>query len=323
MDKNVLIIINPRSGMMHANKYLTEIAEVFVRAGYMPTVLVTTQRGDGTVYAQKYGPDYDLIVGIGGDGTFNEVASGVVESGVRVPIGYIPAGSTNDFASSLGLAKDVILNAKSIVRGEKRPIDLGSFNGRTFSYVASFGAFTKASYATPQNIKNLLGHLAYILEGVKEVASLRPIHMRIEADGVVYEDNYLFGAITNSTSIAGILTLKKEYVDLSDGQFEMLLVRTPKDPIQLAELVHMATMQNFYESHVLDMITFINAKEFKIAGAGDVSWSLDGEFQEGAEEILIANRHSAIDMMLPKKDEEREAAMSRDVPMKLMGQIKL
>lgn len=298
MDKKVLIIMNPRSGTMRANRYLTEIAELFVRNGYMPTVLITTKQGDGTVYAKKYAPEYDLVVAIGGDGTFNEVASGVVECGVRVPLGYIPAGSTNDFANSLELSKDVIQNAKNILSGEVRAIDLGSFNGRTFSYIASFGAFTRASYATPQSIKNILGHAAYVLAGVKEVANLKPIHMAIEADGQLYEGDYLLGAISNSTSVAGLLTIKREYVDMSDGMFELLLIKTPKDPLELAELVHMLGLQNFYDTN---MITFLNAKEFHIKSGSDVSWTLDGEYQEGLEEIHIRNMEGAIDMVLPKK----------------------
>ena len=298
MDKRVLIIMNPRSGTMRANKYLAEIAELFVRNGYMPTVLVTTKQGDGTEYARKYAGDFDLLTAIGGDGTFNEVAAGVVQSGVRVPLGYIPAGSTNDFANSLELSRDVIINAKSILSGELRPIDLGSFNGRTFSYIASFGAFTKASYATPQSIKNLLGHAAYVLAGVKEVANLKPIHMAIEADGTLYEGDYLLGAISNSTSVAGLLTIRREYVDLSDGMFEMLLIKAPKDPLELAELLLMLQQQNFYQTN---MITFVNAREFHIRASSDVSWTLDGEYQEGAEEIHIRNLEGAIDLMLPVK----------------------
>ncbi len=300
MDKKVLIIMNPRSGTMRANRYLTEIAELFVRNGYMPTVLITTKQGDGTVYAKKYAPEYDLVVAIGGDGTFNEVASGVLESGVRTPVGYIPAGSTNDFASSLGMGKDVILNAKNIVNGEARAIDIGCFNGRFFSYVASFGAFTKASYSTPQSIKNTLGHLAYILEGAREVTQLRPIHMEIEADGQLYEGDYLLGAFTNATTIGGILNIRKEYVDMSDGMFEMLLVKTPKDPIELADLIHHLSLQDYYDSN---MFIFVNAKRFKIKSPTRVDWSLDGEQQDGAEEIVIENIHGAIDMVLPKKAE--------------------
>lgn len=303
MDKKLLIIMNPRSGTMRANKHLTEIVEVFVEQGYLPTTLVTTKQGDGTEYVKEYGAGQDLILCIGGDGTFNEVASGIVESGLRIPVGYIPAGSTNDFASSLGLSRDVILNAKGIAHGEKKSIDLGSFNGRPFSYIASFGAFTKASYATPQSIKNSLGHLAYILEGVKEgltaLTSLKPIRMSIEADGVLYEGDYLLGAVSNSTSIAGILTLKREYVDMSDGLFELLLIQMPKDLLELTELLHMISLQNFYESN---LITFVNAKEFHIKADKDLSWTLDGEYQEGAEDIVIRNMHHAIDLVMKKKE---------------------
>lgn len=295
--------MNPRSGTMRANRYLTEIVELLVKNGYMPTVLMTTKQGDGTDYAKMYASGYDLVIAIGGDGTFNEVAAGVTASGCRVPLGYIPAGSTNDFANSLELSKDVFQNAKYIVNGEKRSIDLGSFNGRTFSYIASFGAFTRASYATPQSIKNTLGHAAYVLEGVKEVANLRPIHMAIEADGQLYEGDYLLGAISNSTSVAGLLTIKREYVDLSDGMFELLLIKTPKDPLELAELVHMLTLQNFYDTN---MITFVNAREFRIRAPKDVSWTLDGEYQEGSEEILIKNMKGAIDMILPRPSSPAE-----------------
>ena len=302
MDKKVLVIINPRSGTMRANKYLIDITEQFVLEGYMPTVLVTTKRGDGTDYARDYAKDYDMIACIGGDGTFNEVISGMMDSGVRIPIGYIPAGSTNDFATSLGLSKDVIQAAKDITDGEAKSFDIGSFNGRKFSYVASFGAFTKASYATPQSVKNMLGHLAYILEGVKEgistLASLKRIPMAIEADGALYEGEYLFGAISNSTSIAGILTLKKEYVDMSDGLFELLLIKAPRDLLELTEIVHMLTTQNF-ES---DMVTFISAKDFKIKADKDISWTLDGEYQEGCKEIEVENLHDAIDIIINGED---------------------
>jgi YegS/Rv2252/BmrU family lipid kinase len=240
------------------------------------------------------------VVCCGGDGTFNEMAAGVVESGVRVPLGYIPAGSTNDFASSLDLSTDVILNAKGILSGRRQAIDLGSFNGRTFSYIASFGAFTKASYATPQSVKNILGHTAYVLAGVKEVANLKPIHMAIEADGILYEGDYLLGAISNCTSVAGVLTIRSEYVDLNDGMFELLLIKAPKDPLEMAELLLMLQQQNFYDTN---MITFVNAREFHIRAGSDVDWTLDGEFQEGAEEIVIRNLEGAIDMVLPEKRE--------------------
>ena len=294
MKKKALIIMNPCSGTKRANKYLTDIVETFTVNDYICTVLTTTKRGDGTLYAEKYAGKTDLITCIGGDGTFNEVVSGLLPSGRKVPIGYITAGSTHDFEYSLHLSKNIVKAARDIVQGNPVAFDIGSFNGRGFSYVASFGAFTKASYATPQNVKNALGHLAYILEGINTISSIRAEHMVIEADGMSYEDDYIFGAISNSTSIAGILTLKPELVDMSDGLFEMLLIKAPRDLIELAEIVHMLTTQN-YES---DMLTFVNASEFLIHASAETSWTLDGEYQEGCEEIKVENLHHAINLMM-------------------------
>jgi len=165
--------------------------------------------------------------------------------------------------------------------------------------VASFGAFTQTSYATPQNIKNALGHLAYILEGVTSITSIKKEHISVEADGQIYEDDYIFGAVSNSTSLAGIITIKSEYVDMNDGFFELLLIKSPKNIIELTKIVNALTTQN-YES---DMLTFINAREFKIRASSDVPWSLDGEYQQGSEEIHIENLHNAIEIFIGKNGE--------------------
>lgn len=297
MDKKALIIINPCSGTKRANKYLTDIVNIFTIEGYACTVLTTTKSGDGTDYVIDYGTDMDLIVAIGGDGTFNEVVAGVLKSGRKTTIGYIPAGSTNDFANSLKLSKNIVRAAKDIACGIPTAFDIGSFNGRNFSYVASFGAFTEASYGTPQNIKNALGHLAYILEGIKSISSIRKEHMVIEADGEIYEGDFIFGAISNATSLAGILTLNPEYVDMSDGKFELLLVKAPKDIIDLTEIVYMLSSQD-YNSNIL---TFINCSNFKIKADSNTPWSLDGEYQAGYSEIEIKNMHHAINLMMPPK----------------------
>ena len=265
----------------------------------MTTILTTTERGDGTVYASRYAGEFDLITCIGGDGTFNEVVAGLLDSGERVPVGYIPAGSTNDFANSLKLSTNILKATEDIVKGRLKTLDIGSFNGRKFSYVASFGAFTQTSYSTPQSVKNMLGHLAYILEGATSLTSIKPQHLKIEANGMPYEDDYIFGAISNSTSLAGILTLDPQYVDMNDGLFELLLVRSPKNPIELAEIVYMLTTQN-YESN---KITFVNADSFTIYADENMDWSLDGEYQEGCERIEIENLHNAIDIVVNDKEE--------------------
>ncbi|MBQ9960359.1 MAG: YegS/Rv2252/BmrU family lipid kinase [Firmicutes bacterium] len=297
--KRNLIIMNPCSGKKKANKYLTDIVDIFTKEGYISTVMTTTKSGDGIAYAAEYAGDFDLVTAIGGDGTFNEVAAGVLEGGHKVPLGYIASGSCNDFANSLKLPSGILAAARNIVKGSPKALDLGSFNDRKFSYVASFGAFTQTSYSTPQNIKNALGHVAYVLEGASSIASIRPIHMKIEADGKIYEDDYIFGAISNSTSLAGILTINPDYVDMSDGLFEMLLVKSPKNILDLTEIVHMLTAQDYNT----DKIEFINAKEFKITTDGETPWSLDGEYQEPAKEIEIKNLHEAVELMItpPKK----------------------
>lgn len=299
MDKKNLIIMNPFSGKREANKYLTDIIDIFTKGGYMTTILTTTERGDGTVYASRYAGEFDLITCIGGDGTFNEVVAGLLDSGERVPVGYIPAGSTNDFANSLKLSTNILKATEDIVKGRLKTLDIGSFNGRKFSYVASFGAFTQTSYSTPQSVKNMLGYLAYILEGATSLTSIKPQHLKIEANGMPYEDDYIFGAISNSTSLAGILTLDPQYVDMNDGLFELLLVRSPKNPIELAEIVYMLTTQN-YESN---KITFVNADSFTIYADENMDWSLDGEYQEGCERIEIENLHNAIDIVVNDKEE--------------------
>lgn len=301
MYKKNLIIMNPCSGKKRANRFLTEIIEMFTEAGYMTTVMTTTARGDGTSYAARYAEDFDIITCIGGDGTFNEVVAGLLENEKKVPLGYIPAGSTNDFAVSLGLSADILTAARDIIEGRTMSLDIGSFNGRKFSYVASFGAFTQTSYSTPQNVKNMLGHLAYILEGVTSLTSIKPEHLKIEVDGMIYEDDYIFGAVSNSTSLAGILTISQKYVDMADGLFELLLVKMPKNLIELTEIIYVLTAQK-YDS---DKLTFINAREFKVWANEDMAWSLDGEYQEGCNEITIKNIYHAVDLMVPDREGSR------------------
>ena len=296
MNKKNLIIMNPCSGKKKANKFLTDIVDTFTKDGYMNTVLTTLKQGDGTSYVKEYGAGYDLITCIGGDGTFNEVVAGLLENHMDIPIGYIPAGSTNDFASSLNLSSGIVNAVKDIVKGERIPIDIGSFNGRKFSYIASFGAFTQTSYATSQSLKNMLGHLAYLLEGAASITSIRPEHLKIEADGKIYEGDYIFGAISNSTSFGGVLKINPEYVDMGDGKFELLLVKAPKNPIDLTEIIYMLSNQDYNSG----MLTFINADTFKIHANEKMAWSLDGEYQEGCQDIYIENLHHAVEVIINK-----------------------
>ena len=292
--QKMLFVMNPYAGMRRANRYVADILTIFNQAGYEVTAHMTSGTGDARRIVREKCADMDLVVCAGGDGTFNETVSGILDSGEDVPVGYIPCGSTNDFANSLKLSTNVVQAAKDIVTGDPVRYDVGKFGDRYFSYVASFGAFTKASYSTPQNIKNALGHTAYILEGIQELSQLRPTHVRFELeDGRIIEDDFIFGAVSNSTSLGGILTLDPKQVDMGDGMFELLLVRMPKDLIELNECVW-AVQRQKYNCAVL---TFITTCKLKVFPDPVMSWTLDGERCDGAQEITVENLHHAISLM--------------------------
>ena len=283
--QKLLFLINPNAGQRKVNRVLPEIISIFNEGGYEVTVFVTTGPGSGAAIVEPRARDYDLIVCAGGDGTLNETITGVLNSGAGCPIGYIPCGSTNDFAATLKLSTDVLQAAKDIVEGEIQSYDVGLFNGRYFSYVASFGAFTRVSYTTPQNMKNLLGHLAYVLSGIQELPQIRNIPTALELDGETVEGKYLFGAVSNSTSVGGVLSLNPRLVDLRDGKFEVTLVRMPRDMAELAACV--TALQN--QTYDCAAITFRSVSSLVIHQDPSVDWTLDGERAEGTETIRIEN----------------------------------
>ncbi len=291
MGKKLLLILNPYSGKKIGKRHLADVLEKFCKEGYIPTVFLTTGQGNAVDLAAAHGGEADLVVCMGGDGTFNEVMSGLLRGGHDVPIGYIPCGSTNDFANSIGLKKTVPAATDVVLAGTPHTYDVGLFGERHFSYVASFGIFTRASYATSQNVKNTLGHLAYVLEGIKDLSNIRPWHMRFELDdGEVIEDDYIFGAISNSTSVGGILTLDPETVDMNDGLFELLLVKMPKNVVELNDCIRALTEQKYKPP----VITFRSASRLMVTADPAMEWSLDGEWSSGSEHIEVHNLHNAI-----------------------------
>ena len=292
--KKLLFIMNPFAGQRRANRYLTDILTLFNRAGYDVTVYMTAGPGDGARMVEEKAADMDLIVCCGGDGTFNETVTGMLRAGADVPLGYIPAGSTNDFAASLRLPTNVLKAAQLIVEGKPRRYDVGQFGNRYFTYVASFGAFTRASYATAQSVKNALGHTAYLLEGIQELSQLKNIHVRLELDGGrVIEDDFLFGAISNSTSVGGILTLDPKQVDMSDGLFELLLVRAPQDLGEVSECLRALQTQKYN----CRMITFVPATQVRVTIDTDLVWTLDGERCDSGNVVEAKILHHAISLI--------------------------
>lgn len=297
----MLFIMNPFAGMRKANRYLADIITLFNRADYEVTVHMTAGPGDAQRIAAAKAAEVDLVVCAGGDGTFNETVSGILESGADTPVGYIPCGSTNDFAASLKLPLNIMKAAQLIVDGTAKSYDIGKFGNRYFSYVASFGAFTKASYSTPQSVKNALGHAAYLLGGIQELSQLKPVHVRFELDGNAIEDDFLFGAVSNSTSMGGILTLDPKQVDMTDGKFELLLVRAPKDLIELNECIWALQKQQYNCA----MMTFRRASTITVEADPDMPWTLDGEKEEGHSLVEVKNLQRAIEII--QKEEETYA----------------
>ncbi len=288
--KKMLFVINPYAGMRKINRYLAEVIGIFNRADMEVLTYITAAQGDAARVVEEKAQQMDLVVCAGGDGTFNETITGVLRSGADVPVGYIPCGSTNDFAASLSLSTNVLQAARDIAEGKTECYDVGKFADRYFSYVASFGAFTKASYATPQSVKNALGHMAYLLEGIQELSQIRAEHVRIETGEQIIEDDFLFGAISNSISVGGILKLDPRQVDMCDGQFELLLVRAPRDISEITECIQALQKQKYNCA----MITFVRASKLEIFAKSTMSWTLDGEREPGHEHIPVENLHRAV-----------------------------
>lgn len=292
--KSLFLIINPNAGTRQARRFLPEIISVFNRAGWLCSVYVTEKRGNAADFARTHAGGADLVVACGGDGTLNEVITGLQLGGHRTPLGYIPCGSTNDFASGLGLPTAPLLACNAIISGHPRALDVGFFSpDRYFSYTASFGAFTSVSWSTPQNVKNVLGHAAYILEGIRSLADIRPIHMKITADSQQYEDDFIFSAVCNSTSLGGVLKLENSQVHMNDGLFEALLIPFPADLLVLNRILN-ALRFHHYEDQSLH---FLRASSFLFEGSPDVTWTLDGEAAEGSARVEIRNIHDAIRLL--------------------------
>ena len=289
--KNMLLVMNPYAGMRRGSRQLADIISLFNRADYAVSAYMTAQTGDAARVIAQRAAEVDLVVVAGGDGTLNEAVNGILQSGAEAPLGYIPCGSTNDFANSLKIPTgNVLLAAQAILDGQVQRYDVGKFDDRYFTYVASFGAFTKTAYSTPQNVKNALGHAAYVLGSIQELSQLKPAHVRFEFEDRVIEDDFIFGAISNSTSVGGILTLDPKQVDMRDGKFELLLVRAPKDLIELSDCI-LAVQKQVYNCA---MMTFVSAKKFSVFADPGMAWTLDGELHEGESHIDVENHQHAI-----------------------------
>ena len=294
MPRTLLFIFNPRAGRTRSAAPLFDALAHFCEAGYLVSLRLTQRPGHAAELALNEGANFDCVVCCGGDGTLNEVASGLMRLPSPPPLGYIPGGSTNDFAASLGLPESPLETARLITSSPGRALDVGTFNGRPFIYVASFGAFTRASYSAPQSTKNDLGHLAYILEGIKDISTLRPYRATIDADGEVFDGSFLFGAVTNSTSVGGLMKLQPDKVVLDDGLFELLLIPHPTSAAELQALIVSLVLQDFENGGLI----FRHASRITAETPEAFPWTLDGEYGPGSQRVDLRNLNRRLTFLL-------------------------
>ncbi len=301
--KKLLFVFNPHAGKGHIKDYLCEIIDLFTAEGYEVLAYATQAQGDGYNKIVADGKNYDLIVVSGGDGTLSEGVSALMKlreetPELKIPLGYIPAGSTNDFANSLGISKKMKDAAKSIMNGEYYDCDIGQFNDKYYVYVAGFGAFTDVSYMTPQSIKNKIGHAAYIVEALKSLPKISGQTVTVEHDGETFTDSFIVGLISNSRSIGGMKKLIAKDVVFDDGMFEVVLAKTPDNPLELSSLIANAATNKLKDKN---FITFKTSK-VTFTSDNDIPWTLDGEAGGTHRKVTIINHRKAVRFILDNDD---------------------
>lgn len=296
MARQMLFVYNPRSGKAQIRSNLLDIIDIFVKAGYEVTAYPTQAPGDAVKAVQERRTGYDIVVCSGGDGTLDEVVTGMMKSNERLPIGYVPAGSTNDFANSLGIPKSMLQAADVVVNGKNFACDVGKFNQDIFIYVAAFGIFTDVSYGTPQDTKNVLGHAAYLIEGVKRLPSVRSYPLRITCNEEVIEGEFLYGMVTNSHSVGGFRGITGQNVALDDGLFEVTLIRKPTNPLELNNII-MALVDKRVKS---DYIYTFTTESVKVESEEPMAWTLDGEYGGDHLKVQIENWNQALTIRVPE-----------------------
>lgn len=298
--KNVLMIINPRAGKNSKRINTGDVVKAFKKNGLECFEKTTTCQGDATEFARKYASEYDLIACCGGDGTYNEVINGVMQAGVDKPIIYLPCGSTNDFAVSIGIKNNPETAVQMYIDGMLHRFDIGKINERYFSYIAAFGVGTSFSYSTSQSAKNKLGHAAYMINGfllniVPILKNLKTYHIKLEYDGGIIEDDFYFGAVANTNKIAGFLKMDTQNVKMDDGEFEVLLVRK-SNVAGIISVFNSAIRQDY--SH--EDIMLFKTNKLKITSAEPIDWTVDGEYGGAYTEMNIENIHKAVNLVSPE-----------------------
>lgn len=294
-DRKMLFIYNPHAGKEGIRSKLLDIIDIFAKAGFEVTVHPTQKQGDAIEATLKKAHKYEILACCGGDGTLDEVVTGMMMREYKIPIGYVPAGTTNDFAKSLRIPSNMIKAAENIVAGKKFACDIGSFNDDTFVYIAAFGIFTDVSYETDQNVKNVLGHLAYVLEGAKRLNSYPSYHIKVTANGQTIEEDFLFGMISNSRSAGGFKNITGKNVEMDDGVFEVTLIKEPKNVIELNKIMTSLVSGNIDS----ECMYCFKADKVRFECNEKIAWTLDGEYGGDHKKVTICNKNKALEIIVP------------------------
>lgn len=295
MEKKLMLIVNPAAGRGAYKTNFADAMQLLARGGCSVTLFYTEKRGDAMRFAAEHAKHFDAVACIGGDGTLSEVLAGLMKLDSPPPVGYFPMGTANDVATTLGLPKnDVLAAASRLLHGTPHPFDVGAFGDRDyFSYIAAFGAFTEVSYTTPQDQKKMLGHLAYVLQSMQQLPKLAPIHARIEYDGGVLDGMFLYGGVSNSTSVAGIVRLPEAMVSLGDGVSELVLVRDPGSVAAFAEVVSSVLSERFDSENLL----ILHTKKARFHFDKPVPWTRDGEEGGAYTDVEIRNIKCPVELI--------------------------
>ena len=300
MDRKLLLILNPTSGRGAAAGSLFSIVNGFSKTGWEVTVIPTQEKGDAQKIARARAADFPFLVCCGGDGTLNETVNGLMEVQDRPLLGYIPAGTTNDFAATLGIPHNPEQAALEIGGGQPFCCDVGDLNGRYFDYIAAFGIFTDVSYTTPQQFKNVCGRVAYFLEGIKQLSSIPHYRLRVEWEGGSQEEDFIFGAVTNTLSVGGAQPRFVDGIALNDGLFEVLLIRNPRNFFELQTIVTLLLKQELNPKY----FTFIRTSSLRFSSESEIPWTLDGEYGGSSQSACIRNHPRAICIAVPRPSGE-------------------
>lgn len=295
----MLFIMNPKAGRTTLKNSLVDVLEVFCNNDYDVRTYLTKSADDAERVVAEEGAGYDVIVCAGGDGTLGNTVAGFMKSGLRVPLGYIPCGSTNDFARSMEIPMTAVEAAEMVVKAEPFSIDIGSLNDKYFVYVAAFGVFSDTSYATPQNMKNILGHAAYVLQGIKSIANIPSYKMKVTIDGETQEGEFIFGMVSNSVSVGGFKSITRKGVEFDDGLFEGVLIRKMKTPADLERVIRALLTGDISEK---SMISF-RASDVLFEAEDPVAWTCDGEFGGEYKNTSIDIHRRAIDLLVVQESE--------------------